>query len=900
MCVWRKILVVLILLAWAAAVAAVPRVADRSVFSPGLWWDSDHPGHGFDIHADALNVGIVWYTYSGNGDARWYLASGQPDSTGLLDTTLLELRREQGAVHSREVGRVRLQRRNAELAKLDWQIDDRGGSWLLEPFRIDAQLDEQDRAGAYEDRARPGLGLTVDTQGALHNIAWYAFDRDGAPMWWIGARDADAVDLAIGPDGMPIPGAAPSESARLRATLALAGEGRGDLVIRGGDEALEEALLNTPISLQRFTRGLQARQADFRLSHFDSPATLEEFLRQTMLDPKNWRLPGWDSTPTSAPWVTRYEVNYPNRVDAPGAGTEPAIHAPDGKWHYSAGYSLAGVMDETVIVRERSASAGWRVVYLLALPAVDKRLERTGVYIQGDRLVVVRSMRVLTPHAFLALPDPFLAHGKRTVVDVFDRTDPARPTLLWSAMLDADLVEARGVGNDLYMSLRFAPDLERFEWGGQGNNPTIVRRAEAASFLPRIVVNGQARPLLAWDRVVLPPPGGERRRSRLSSYVQSDLLVLTRLSLLDPNDMDALGVLGGVGVVRFGAEAAYLVTSRQRPQPFWALGAFPGSVDLHRVDIVDRKFVLGPSAALEGDVNLARPTKALQLLPGAEGVDVLLASRKVPQQFSSLVRLGASLSQPGLLRPTLSAGPHLSTENLDPEGAFIEWMLPGGSHLFLQRLVNRSQSETPGPRAVPVDGACCAGALGGAMRSLVQAITLDDDVVAIVGHAGFTDFFLEGSNNGSLVIALVELSASAGPRLIDQLFIGQGGTKTAALRSYQALSVAEIQPDVRRLVIPIRVHGEPLPAAADDGLSTTKPFTHSAAYAIDVVGRGREARLRVHGALITHRVGEATLSADLTATDARSLVDEEGVTYFNGGALWHASWGALDRPSGPH
>jgi hypothetical protein len=65
----RVLLLGLMLFAAAGALAA-PLVADRSPLRPGLWWDPQHSGQGFDIHVAGDAVFVLWYTYRVDGKAR--------------------------------------------------------------------------------------------------------------------------------------------------------------------------------------------------------------------------------------------------------------------------------------------------------------------------------------------------------------------------------------------------------------------------------------------------------------------------------------------------------------------------------------------------------------------------------------------------------------------------------------------------------------------------------------------------------------------------------------------------------------------------------------------------------------------------------------------------------------
>lgn len=875
---------------------AAPSLDQRSPLLPGLWWDPQQAGHGFDLHLSGNTVGVLWYTYRADGRPVWYLASGQLDAAQALDTALLEARWDGQGMETREVGRLRLQRVHAESARLDWSLDGRSGRWQIEPFRISARRAEDDPSGAYHLPSRSGFGLSVEQQGEWQSSILYAYDDQGAPVWALGTRAPAETALELASYRGSCPGCEPQPATP-------SGTHSGSLQLAGGKATLRlsplgaggfgSAFRGADLDLQRFTPGLAERRADFALARFDSAVSLHDYLKITLANPRNWEIPGSGVDFSPPPPTFAVNISSTNLIEE--GVDEAALLKSDGRRVYAFGHDGNGVPSATLRVAALDpALPSVTPIGEVPLASSANPLLRNGMYLDGQRLLVLRSGESRYRQIDFSPPPPPFWLSKDVQLESFEVDDGGLPQRRWQARIDGEMVDSRRIGNDLFLVLRFSSKIEGFRYGATREaevaaNQTLLEASKLEDLLPKIRIDdGPNEPLLDAGAVYLPPAAGQR--------LQPDLVVVLRIAADDPADREALAVVGGVAAIHVSQRSLYLTSSRfahAPAHPPQAAARSYTSTDVHRIDFSDGTLRITGSGSVDGQVDpnfLRQPFRFSE----HEGVLRVVTSGDFGERGRNLVSaLAPSSVIPGMLT-TLATLPNAAApQPLGKPGEALYATRFVGPKLYAvtyQQIDPLYVVDLADPRAPAIRGELEVPGVSEYLHPL------PDDLLLGIGYA--TNTSAQGwALFGGVQLSLFDVADPAAPRVIQQIAIGERGSGSALFSSHQALSVLQVDDDRLRFALPLRVHGLLEPVGA--GSEQFQEHTQSGAQVFDVVGRGAAARLQKQGFLLTHRRGVGSPAPDVAATAARTLLTPAGMLYSGAGWFWTAPWTQLATPVGP-
>lgn len=176
------------------ALVFVPRVDDRFPANAqrqlrpvgGPWYNPDRSGHGFDIQNSDGVVSLIWYTYTQDGSATWYLAAG-PLIGSRLQTQLLRFRWQNGAAVSSAVGSIDLRFEREDRARIDWTLGTLSGSEPIQALWLDGTEEVAFPSAAWYPPQESGWGLTLSRGGDLVGAIAYLYTPDGEPSWVLGS-----------------------------------------------------------------------------------------------------------------------------------------------------------------------------------------------------------------------------------------------------------------------------------------------------------------------------------------------------------------------------------------------------------------------------------------------------------------------------------------------------------------------------------------------------------------------------------------------------------------------------------------------------------------------------------------------------------------------------------------
>lgn len=573
----------------------------------------------------------------------------------------------------------------------------------------------------------------------------------------------------------------------------------------------------------------------------------------------------------------------------------------------------------------------------------------SGLYLLGSaargrvRLLVIGSA---PPRSELETPwlKPWDWSRSRTLLHLFDVSDPLEARELWSAALEGELVATRRVEETLHLVTRASPVFRRPDSRADAEEALQrarerVLRARDDELLPRVAVDGRApRPLVSLDRCLL----GIADNHEI--YRTPVLLTVTSLDLRNPRRHASLCMGALPQVIYSSTGSLYLAFASE------------GRSVVHKFAYTNRGPRYRGAGVVEGSVVGAQRGFSLGEHDGVLGVltdlqtfvfgwPPFIGTR--PPGPVTPVPPGTILlppSPPGgivvapLPTPTNPPVPPIPIVPIpipdpgEPElGRYrLTLLRESRREAFVLEEVSRlPNAEQPEPIGKPGDFVHGVRFMGERLYVVtfrkvdpLYAIDLEDPVnPRIVGQLeipGFSDYLhpigrdlllgvgfdtLPDVRNDwfqGIKVELFDVSDPAALQSLDVITVGRRGSQSAALRDHHAISHLPAGPDGRhRFAVPIEVHDrEPFPS---DGPTTYFPWLHTALYLFEVeeAGSAAAARLREVGALIAAEPSDPAPTSGQSSFGDRSVIQGAAAHYVHGGRVWSAPWDAPEKAVGP-
>jgi len=161
----------------------------------GWWWNSAEGGRGYSIEVNGNHIFYAAYLYDEQGNAQWYVATGNTSIDGSLFTgDLLKVTGGQtlgGAFHApnpaQASGAITLAFSQATKGTMVWP----GGAVAIERFAFTpggltaAPRTGQPESGWWWNPEESGRGFFMEWQGDSADIAGYMYDDAGNPVWYL-------------------------------------------------------------------------------------------------------------------------------------------------------------------------------------------------------------------------------------------------------------------------------------------------------------------------------------------------------------------------------------------------------------------------------------------------------------------------------------------------------------------------------------------------------------------------------------------------------------------------------------------------------------------------------------------------------------------------------------------
>jgi hypothetical protein len=907
----RKLIFLALVLFWAGPAFATPLLGERSPVRPGLWWDAERAGSGFDVQVAGRHLLIIWYTYRADGAPVWYTAHGELDAQGQLDTDWLEHR---WGGEPERVGRAVFERINQEQLQLDWGLGNGQGRLVLTPLPVAAVIPERDRSGAFHEPARSGYGVTLAEQGSWRVLAMYAFDADGRPTWVLGNNDGagDRVELLRFEGACPAcPYRASSNERFGVAEWLFDSDTQMRLWMRQWLDAASGALAPEFVvdaqALEMLSTPAAQRAADRQLARFADDADLLATLKRSLLETARFRLP--PPTPpcaTCSPPGGTPMANFLSTTNVIEDGVDEAdIIKSDGEYIYA--FDLDTQMRLAPVIRPaRMASDPLRAEVAQPFSLMTLRLgaalaaspPKVSMYLTDDTLVALSSDEAFFQRAVLTLPCPvgvwaFTDGRGRLLIEMFDRSNPLRPQSRWRAVIDGYLVASRRIGNQLYIVHRSSHGPENLETGTDAasiqRNRERLENLSLDALLPTISIdNGLRRPLLGANRVLLPPLGAR--------LLTPEYAVVTRINIANPDDRESIAILGGAEATYVSSQALYVATTRTMPEAGADALLWPQTTatEVHRIALTADGLRVDGTGVVEGWVGRDAQANAFRFSEHEGRLRLLTEG-----DFGEMGRYRVHVLEPSAIAPGLLTvrGQVPSLERPAPIGR-------PGERLFATRFVGDSlYASTFEVRT-------------GAVTDPFYVIDLADPFAPrIAGEIEFPGIvhYLHPLPGGRMLgvgydlaevpssnwvdhtgiqLTLFDVSDASAPQLMDRFHLGEQGSWVTVRETYQAFSAVTLDDGRVRFAFPAVVSGDRLPTNKVPG--PYRAWTETGLYVFDVPTDAP--LIEPVGALIAASRGGGPGG---WIFQGRGLLASTGAWYVHNGRYWSAPWTNLESPAGP-
>jgi hypothetical protein len=165
----------------------------------GLWWNASESGWGVDFTQRRNIIFAALYTYDAAGNPKWYVASActMPSAGGTSGTcsgTLYDISGpnffgssfDAAAVKPVPAGSIAVTFQDASTASMTYTVGTQGRTVPIARQPISGgSIPGVDYTDLWWNPNESGWGLAIAQQGSVMFLAWYVYDANGKPVWYI-------------------------------------------------------------------------------------------------------------------------------------------------------------------------------------------------------------------------------------------------------------------------------------------------------------------------------------------------------------------------------------------------------------------------------------------------------------------------------------------------------------------------------------------------------------------------------------------------------------------------------------------------------------------------------------------------------------------------------------------
>ncbi|HUI98859.1 MAG TPA: hypothetical protein VLY46_01435 [Usitatibacter sp.] len=167
----------------------------------GLWWNAAESGWGVSFTQRRNILFVAWYTYDGSGNPKWYVASdcempsGVTGTSGTCNGALYEVSGptffgtafDSSLVHASTAGSISVAFQDANDGTMTYTADGQSRTVAVtrQPITSGTTPPAVDYTDLWYNPSESGWGLSITQQYGVMFLAWYVYDSNGNPMWYV-------------------------------------------------------------------------------------------------------------------------------------------------------------------------------------------------------------------------------------------------------------------------------------------------------------------------------------------------------------------------------------------------------------------------------------------------------------------------------------------------------------------------------------------------------------------------------------------------------------------------------------------------------------------------------------------------------------------------------------------
>jgi hypothetical protein len=183
-----------------ASLAAAPAPASPAALS-GLWWNASESGWGIHFTQRGKNLFAAWYTYDTAGNPKWYVApncgfTNAGATSGSCTSTLYEVTAaayighdfNPNTVQATQAGSLTLTFTDSNNASMNYTVgsNTRTVAIVRQPFSVAQTAPPAvDYTDLWWNPNESGWGMAMAQQFGNIFLAWYVYDTNGKPFWYV-------------------------------------------------------------------------------------------------------------------------------------------------------------------------------------------------------------------------------------------------------------------------------------------------------------------------------------------------------------------------------------------------------------------------------------------------------------------------------------------------------------------------------------------------------------------------------------------------------------------------------------------------------------------------------------------------------------------------------------------
>ena len=908
-------------------------------FRPGMWWDRDLSGSGWEINRAGDIVFGIWYTYDANGKPTWYTTSGSL-LDGRFEHDLLSFTWDYDKNHVNKptiAGKVRIDFLHPQLAEISWQLGENQDRHTVRPFIFATSPTLSDYSGSFYDPGESGYGISIQTQADMTYAVIYYYDEKGEPIWSAGVGREGSKTLPM----LDFNGACPwCEYTSPKNSPA------GEVVLNFLSESAMSVDMTFPEAVPFWTKtqaqhrmlsGLPSgRPHPAALATIASKEALSHYYKAGFLAgngsydnswfcPPPYPYPIVSPAPPQAPPPSSEAISATN-VQVQGVDEADVIKATT-EVIYSLDYPLGDIpfSDETStyeqsVTRYRISANGEAPFsdgnFPISVSGVLESSDRAYLQSQGlyhytaDNAEAQKLVYLASQHEGGCLQPSAIT----TFIYAFDTGTDTDLIADNQLQIDGELIASRTIGNHLFVAVTHKPNLftlavEAFGveaaqamTSGQDDIEALFNAIEPELLFPAITYSdGSQRQLVAPENILMPPLP--------LSFIEP---VLSTLIMFDLNDLKAepesVAIMGRIDGMYASHNSVYFASSRNE----YVLDE-TGSVtrsgfrntDIHKLAITEDKLEYRGSGSVEGYLDHDRERLAFRMSEYQDQLRVVSSSISWRERWGDLGRHRLTiLGEAGgdkLLLEAISVLPNARRpENIGKPGEDIHAVRFQGKRAYVVTfeqidplyMLDLSQAEDP-----RVLGELEINGFSDYLHPIGDDLLIGIGMQVVPSGSESGGFWLQG-----VQVGLFDVSSPTAPVLLDLEEIGYRGTSTSVLNTHRALTSlpgdsASGKP--MRFIIPVIEHK---PA---NGIIIPDPSYY---YPWNSTGiRMFEVSEKTDGLSTLKLVGSADVSnKDITEQDfvqfyeygneyySRSVIYADQVFHYFRGGLFTTGWSGTD------